>query len=94
MDQRIAAADDAVNKAKADLEALLKSVSAPSSGTGIGGTADPAALVQRLDALEKDVASLKSSGGSGDKASVTAALSRRCPIFKAKIAAGAGFAPE
>ncbi len=97
LDQRIASAEEALTAAKSDLDQFRKTLSA---GTDTGATtgtpvdnAALAALAQRIDALEKDVASLKSSKGSGD-ASVTAALSQALADLKAKIAAGTGFADE
>lgn len=101
LDQRVAAAETAVGQALADLDGFRKSLTAvaPSSGSGTG--ADPAvlqALGQRIDALEKDVASLKSAAsaqpGGGDTASVTATLSQALSDLKAKVAAGAPYAPE
>lgn len=97
IDQRIAATETALATAQADLDQLRKAVSAGSGTTGGGGTVDNAALAalgQRLDALEKDVASLKTSGGSGETATVTSALSQALSDLKAKVAAGTGFAAE
>ncbi len=76
---------------------LRKSISTSGTGTNAGGTVDNAALAalgQRLDQLEKDVASLKSAGGGGDTASVTSALSQALSDLKAKVAAGTGYAVE
>lgn len=96
IDQRVASAEQALAAAKDDLDQFRKSLSA---GTGTATTGAPvdnaalAALGQRIDALEKDVASLKSTKGGGD-ASATAALSQALADLKAKIAAGTGFAEE
>ena len=101
LDQRIAAAETGLGTATADLDAFRKSLSAAPAATG--GTAQPidnaalAALAQRIDSLEKDVASLKSpaaQAGGNDKASVTSALSQALSDLKAKAAAGAPYAPE
>jgi hypothetical protein len=53
-----------------------------------------AALAQRIDALEKEVASLKSSAGPQGQANVTAALSQALSDLKAKVAAGTPYATE
>lgn len=95
IDQRVASAEQALAAAKDDLDQFRKSLSA-GTGTTTGAPADSAALAalgQRIDALEKDVASLKSAKGGGD-ASTTAALSQALADLKAKIAAGTGFADE
>ena len=48
-------------------------------------------MAQRLDALEKDVASLKAQRAPDDKVAVTSALSQALSDLKAKIAAGAPY---
>ncbi len=96
-DQRVAATEQALEQARTDLSELRKSISTSGTGTNAGGTVDNAALAalgQRLDQLEKDVASLKSAGGGGDTASVTSALSQALSDLKAKVAAGTGYAAE
>ena len=50
-----------------------------------------AALAQRLDALEKDVASLKTVSTPTDQTAATATLSQSLSDLKAKIAAGASY---
>ena len=73
--------------------------SAPAGGAA-GGAASPAdaavlaALGQRIDALEKDVASLKAAAGAGAQAGATAALSQALSDLKAKVAAGTSFQAE
>lgn len=61
-----------------------------------GGTAAPlidvSAITQRLESLEKDVASLKSA--SGENASDMSALTQSFADLKAKFAAGAAFSEE
>ncbi len=95
-ESRIDTVASALDAAKADLATLRNAVSAGGSSTGTGG-ADPAALAalgQRIEALERDVASLKSGSSTGDKASVTAALSQALADLKAKAAAGTPFQSE
>ena len=91
---------DQLKAARADLDALRKSMSsAPAAGTA-GGTASPAdaavlaALGQRIDALEKDMASLKAGSGATQQAGTTAALSQALSDLKAKVAAGTSFQAE
>lgn len=95
-ESRIAAAETALDAAKSDLATLRNAVSSGGGSTGTGGTdsAALAAIGQRIEALEKDVASLKSGSGSGDKASVTSALSQALADLKAKAAAGTPFQSE
>ena len=99
LDQRIAAAETSLEAASADLAQFRTSLSsgATQSGAGPIDTAALAALAQRIDALEKDVASLESSaaaGGAGDKAAVTSTLSQALSDLKAKVAAGAAYPDE
>jgi len=98
--QQGAALQDALTKARADLDALRKSMSSAPAAGAAGSTANPAdaavlaALGQRIDALEKDVASLKAGAGTGAQAGATAALSQALSDLKAKVAAGTSFKPE
>jgi hypothetical protein len=104
LDQRIAAAEAALKTATDDLaqfRTALSSAAAPAPAAGgsqpVADTAALAALGQRIDALEKDVASLKSSAGQakgGDSSSVTATLSQALSDLKAKVASGAAYAEE
>ncbi len=74
--ERLAANEQALTQLRGDLDALR---TAASKGTGTGGTVDNSALValgQRIDALEKDMASLKAGSGKADAAASTAALSQ------------------
>jgi hypothetical protein len=93
-----AAAEDGVKKAEANIASLRKSISSiGTTSSGNGGPVDNAALValgQRIDTLEKDVASLKANSGEGSKASITAALSQALADLKAKVAAGAPYSAE
>jgi hypothetical protein len=97
LDQRVAAAEGELQSARADLSqfrsALASTPGAPQSG-GVD-TAALAALGQRIDTLEKDLASLKAATGSGkDTASVTSALSQALSDLKAKVAAGTSYQAE
>ena len=95
VEQRIASLEDALKAAASDLDELRTAVSAGTgtgSGTGTVDTAALAALGQRIDALEKDVASLKA--GAGDRTNLTTELSQALSDLKAKIAAGTPFAAE
>ena len=101
LDARIVSAEAALNQARTDLEGLRNALSTAGTGTatgtgmGDGGSAVIAALGQRIDALEKDMASLKSGAGTGgDTATQTTALSQALADLKAKVAAGAGFQAE
>lgn len=94
-DGKMAAAAEALAAARSDLDSLRAAISAGGSNGGGAGTIDTAALAalgQRIDTLEKDMASLKA--GAGDRSSLTAGLSQALADLKAKIAAGTGFAAE
>lgn len=95
-DQRLSAAEAAIQSAAADLDSFRKSISASGADAGSTpiGNAALAALAQRLDALEKDMASLKSGAGVQGQANVTAALSQALADLKAKVAAGTPYAAE
>ena len=100
-DQQGNALQDQLKAARADLDALRKSMSsAPAAAAGDVASASPAdaavlaALGQRIDALEKDVASLKSGPGPSPQADATATLSQALSDLKAKVAAGTSFQPE
>jgi hypothetical protein len=100
IDQRIASAEEALGGAKADLDQFRKSMSVAATPTTPGAPADTAALAalgQRIDALEKDVASLKSAAApvaGKDTAPVTSALSQALSDLKAKVAAGTPYPDE
>ncbi|MFN4140314.1 COG4223 family protein [Aestuariivirga sp.] len=97
-EQRLAAVEQALESARTDLAAFRKSVSSPQPGTsGAAGPVDTAALAalgQRIDALEKDVASLKTAPGGTGEAQATSALSQALSDLKAKVAAGTPYAAE
>ena len=84
--ERIAATEQALQSTKAELGSL-RSAATSSNGAGV----DPTALVaigQRLDTLEKDVASLKGAS------SATTELSQALSDIKTKIAAGTPYSDE
>jgi hypothetical protein len=101
MDARIAGAETALKTADAELASfrntLSQAAAAPAGSTAPADVAALAALGLRIDALEKDVASLKSATAqaTGDgTASFTSALSQALSDLKAKVAAGTGYAEE
>lgn len=83
----------ATESAQLELKSQLSKLSVPAAGTPVDSNA-LAAFAQRLDALEKDVASLKAQRAPADTASTTAALSQALADLKAKIATGAQFQNE
>ena len=94
LETRLADLEAATQAAKAELEKLK---SAPATGGTSSATVDTgavAALAQRLDALEKDVASLKTVNTPTDQSAATATLSQSLSDLKAKIAAGAPYSAE
>jgi hypothetical protein len=91
-ESRIAATEAVAKATKAEIEKLK--LGAPSSGgTTVEGSA-LAVLAQRLDALEKDVASLKTVSAPTDQSAATAALTQSLADLKAKIAGGAPYRDE
>jgi hypothetical protein len=101
MDARIAGAETALKTADADLASVRNALSqAAAASAGSAAPADTAALAAlglRIDALEKDMASLKSATAQatgGGTASVTSALSQALSDLKAKVAAGTGYGEE
>lgn len=100
-EQRAAGLEEQIAAARADLDGLRNAMAAaPSGASGSAAPADPAggaaltALTQRIEALEKEVASLKSGAGAKPEAGVTAALSQALSDLKAKIAAGTSYQAE
>lgn len=92
-DAKLAASEAAIAALKSDIDSLRNTVSLG----GTGGGADAAALAalgQRIDTLEKDVASLKSATPKPGEQSQSAALSQSLADLKAKIAAGTSFQAE
>ena len=92
--ERLAAAEKSLQSIQTDLDNLRMAVA--SGGTG-GGTIDSGALAaigQRLDALEKDVASLKAGSGASDDPGVASALRQSLSDLRAKIAAGISYRNE
>ena len=94
LEARIASTEAAAKSVKAELEKLKSTApSAGTTGTSIDSGA-AAALAQRLDAVEKDVASLKTVNTPSDQSAATATLSQSLSDLKAKIAAGASYSAE
>ena len=94
IETRMASIEAAAKSVKAELEKLK---SAPATGGTTGTTVDSGALAtlaQRLDALEKDVASLKTVSTPSDQTAAAATLSQSMSDLKAKIASGASYAGE
>ena len=92
VESRLATIEVASKSAKAEID-KLKSGVAVSGTAAVDGNA-LAVLAQRLDALEKDVASLKTAGAPTDQSTAAAALSQSLADLKAKIAAGASYRDE
>jgi hypothetical protein len=94
LEARMAAAEAATKSTKAELEKLKSSIATGgTTSTTVDGSA-LATLAQRLDALEKDVASLKTVSTPGDQTAATATLSQSLSDLKAKIASGASYHDE
>jgi hypothetical protein len=94
LETRMVSIESAAKSVKTELEKLK---SAPATGGTTGTTVDSSALAtlaQRLDILEKDVASLKTVSMPGDQTAATTTLSQSLSDLKAKIASGASFAGE
>jgi hypothetical protein len=94
LDTRMASIETAAKSVKAEME-KLKSIAATGGTTNT--TVDNSALTtlaQRLDAVEKDVASLKIVSTPSDQTAATATLSQSLSDLRAKIASGASYAGE
>jgi hypothetical protein len=92
-DSRVAAAEAATTATRAEIEKLKK---LPLGG-GAVITADSgalASLAQRLDTVEKDVASLKTMGKPSDQSALATTLSQSMSDLQAKIAAGTSYRAE
>lgn len=92
-DARIAATENAVADLKSAL-AGLQAVPASPQPTAADSAPAIAALTSRVEALEKELASLKSARPATDVAERNAALTQALSDLKAKIAAGTGFQAE
>jgi hypothetical protein len=91
---RMAATEAATKTVKAEIEKLKSGISSGgTASTGVDGSA-LALVAQRLDALEKDVASLKTAKAPPDQTAATATLSQSLSDLKAKIASGASYRDE
>jgi hypothetical protein len=93
-DAKLAASEAAIAALKSDIDSLRNTVSLGGTGGGGADAAALAALGQRIDTLEKDVASLKSATPKPGEQSQSAALSQSLADLKAKIAAGTSFQAE
>ena len=94
LEARIASTEAATKSVKAEME-KLKTIAPP--GTTTVAAIDSSALAtltQRLDAVEKDVASLKTVSAPTDHTTATATLSQSLSDLKAKIASGASYRDE
>lgn len=94
LDQRLAKTEEAIAAAKNDLDGLRTAISESGPSTGTPDTAALAALAQRIDAVEKDLVSLRTSPSAGEDKEAATALSQSLSDIKAKIAAGAPYAAE
>jgi hypothetical protein len=94
LETRLASVEVAAKSVKAELEKFKSA--APTAGTTSTSVDNSAlaTLAQRLDAVEKDVASLKTVSTPGDQTAATATLSQSLSDLKAKIAAGASYRDE
>ncbi|HUR44011.1 MAG TPA: hypothetical protein VMZ01_07920 [Aestuariivirga sp.] len=90
---RLAAAEKSLQTTEAALTTLRAAITSGTSGGAIDSGA-LAAIGQRLDALEKDVASLKADSGTGEDASVVSALRQTLSDIRAKITAGTSYREE
>ena len=95
VDSRIATVENAAAALKADLAKQRSATPQATPGTTVPiDQAALAGLAQRIDAIEKDVASLKTARTPDDAAARTAALSQALADLKAKIAAGTAYKDE
>jgi hypothetical protein len=94
LETRLASLEAAAKSTNAELEKLKAASAVPGTTGGAVDESALAALAQRLDALEKDVASLKTVHAPSDQTTVTATLSQSLSDLKAKIAAGASYRDE
>ncbi len=92
---RLASAEAATKTAETKIENLKSLISAGGTASSGGGNSSAlVALAQRLDSVEKDVASLKTTTTPGDQSAATATLSQSLSDLKAKIASGASYRSE
>ena len=94
LEARLAATEAATKAAKTELEKLKSAVTAGGTTSTTVDNSALATLAQRLDALEKDVASLKAVSTPSDQTAATATLSQSLSDLKAKIASGASYRDE
>jgi hypothetical protein len=91
LEQRLAAVEKTLADSKADIGKLRASLTAAPGGGGTPDAAAIAAITQRLDALEKDVAALKAGAGITENAAMVSSLRQALAGLEAKIAAGAPY---
>ena len=91
---RIASAEAAAQSVKTEVEKLKSAVATGGTTATTVDNSALAVLAQRLDAVEKDVASLKTVSTPGDQAAATATLSQSLSDLKARIASGASYSAE
>ncbi len=89
--ERTAAVETALNEMKSSLQGLRQTPTTSGSDSADGSAV--AALAQRIEALEKDMASLKSTGAAGGGEAV-AALSQALSDLKSAVAAGTAYQAE
>jgi hypothetical protein len=91
-DARIAAFENSL----AEMKAAIAAASTPAAPSATATEPAPAlaSLAQRVDALEKELASLKAARPASDVAERNAALSQALSDLKAKVAAGVGYQAE
>ena len=87
-ESRIAAMEAATKTTKTEIDKLKSGIS--SGGATVDGSA-LAIIAQRLDALEKDVASFKTVNAPTDQSAAAATLTQSLSDLKAKIASGASY---
>ncbi len=95
LETRVVAAEAAVKTARAEIEKLKSTPISGTAPTTSGG--DNSALIslaQRVDSLEKDLASLKAVKAPTDQSTAKSALSQSLSDLKAKISSGVSYAEE
>ncbi len=98
LEARLATVESIATALRAEIDKLktLPPATSPTSTTTTTGADSSAlaSLAQRLDAVEKDVASLKASPSAGGQSEVSTNLTQALSDLKAKIAAGVSYRAE
>jgi hypothetical protein len=95
LETRVVAAEATVKTARAEIEKLKSTPISGTAPTTSGGDNSPLiSLAQRVDSLEKDMASLKAVKAPTDQSTVKSALSQSLSDLKAKISSGVSYAEE